>query len=64
MLGYQKDRHYSNPLLGWIYQNLIPFPQKSNQDIKNMRESVFLKEGDKEMLELVDHSNLKSKKDS
>jgi len=20
MLGYQKDRHYSNPLLGWISQ--------------------------------------------
>jgi hypothetical protein len=47
-----------------IYQNLIPFPQKQDQNIMNMKESVFPEGGGKEVLAQEGHSNLKSKKDS
>jgi hypothetical protein len=47
-----------------IYQNLIPFPQKQDQNMMNTKEYVFPEGGGKEILAQEGHSNLKSKKDS
>ena len=47
-----------------IYQNLMPFPKKQDQNMKNTKEYVFPEGGGKDLLMLEGLSNLKSKKDS